>query len=199
MKGPRRAADSGRRAHGYYPRRLEKYPPGEDDRTAAQAEHAAELAKYGLIMQNARDSRHLLRDLYLASLELASPETDTARLADQADEYSRRLPSLCDGCVPDEDSMGNPNWISLTVRERDYDGPIKAEGVLPDGKEKAAPLGFLDKDKPDAKAKGRKPPAPRGFLFFRPSSSLVRILFFGAALGVIYTFLSARGWLPRLF
>lgn len=144
---------------------------------------------YRDILSRARNDADSLRSLAPLMRKLHNP-----RLNDSRDYTESACDSPCyPNAAPDSeenmrlelggmDSNGNPNWISLTLPQRDEDASMP-------GTDKNNVPGSRTRFEPPTAA----PHKPR------PMRSLIRMLLVTAILGMLYHILSLKGWVPRLF
>lgn len=107
---------------------------------ALRAQDERDNALYAALLLRASDGGTSLEELYLDACRLASQQPREA-LREEAERYIRNLErrSRLYEQLAEQDSEGNPLWISLTLRERRDDGRVEAPGVLPSGLEVAVP------------------------------------------------------------
>jgi hypothetical protein len=192
-------------------------------------EEAYEQDLFARIMSRARDQESSLRGLRLLSNELASPINPETRRnpAATCGEDMRGAPAKRNGqnvasrsdasgeseedWASGMDSDGNPRWITLSVPERSPDaGRIAPDSPLP--RSLAAPPATPRQTRGERqKSGGRRAPcaqqgkregfsaAHAGARRIHPMLAFFRMLAVLAVLGVVWHFLSQRGWLPRLY
>lgn len=205
-------------------RRVPSWRQSKDsDKERLCAQDERDNALYASVLRNAVDGAMPLQDLYLEASRLGAqrPEEDLKR---EAQAYAQRLEyqyALHEGRA-EEDNNGNPLWISLSLRERNDDGPIKVPGVLPSGADLAVPKDQIS-EKKDAKNNAdesglfgviirllrrltSKAQAPRQHPLKSqgvipppspaPLRGFFRMLLLGAAMALGYYMLQRMGFLP---